>query len=378
MKASLKLSIAAIALIANFAAVAAARAGVTPAVANAQGSVYVASNNVNGNTVRAYHRAANGILSFIRAYATGGRGSGGTIDPLQSQSSVLVSPDHNWLFVVNSGSGDISDFAINADGSLDLKDVVPSGGGFPVSLAAYGRLLYVLNAGGAGNVTGFFIRQNGHLDSIPNSTQPLSSASAGGASIDFSPDGSVLAATERLNNQIDVFPIGSDGATGSPVLNPSNGKGVFSLAFSPQGALLTTETAGNPEGGSAVSSYGVQSNDALSVITGSMPTGYAAACWIVVTADGHYAYVANAGSSEISEIGVGDDGTLAILGAATSGSASTPLDLALSANDRYLYAVTAGNGQIAEFEVNADGSLAWLGSIGAFKPASGQNGIAAL
>ena len=366
-----------IALIAIFGVPAVARAAAAPAVANALGAVYVASNDVDKNTVSAYSRAADGSLTFIRTYATGGRGSGGTIDPLQSQRSVLVSPDHDWLFVVNSGSGDISDFAIHADGSLDLRDIVPSGGGFPVSLATYGNLLYVLNSGGAGNVTGFFIRKNGRLSPIPNSTQLLSSTSAGGASIDFSPDGTALAATERLNNRIDIFPIASDGTAGAPVLNASNGNGVFSLAFAPLGALLTTETAGNPAGGSAVSSYAVQSNDSLSVISGSVPTGYAAACWIVVTDDGHYAYVANAGSGEISEVGVGDDGTLTILGAASSGNASTPLDLALSANDRYLYAVTAGNGQIAEFEVNADGSLSWLGSVAAFPAASGQNGIAA-
>jgi 6-phosphogluconolactonase (cycloisomerase 2 family) len=377
MRTNTQRCLASIALITIFACPVVAKAAATPAILNAEGAVYVASNDVHHNMVSAYRRAADGSLTFIHTYSTGGRGSGGTIDPLQSQNSVLVSPDHAWLFVVNSASGDISDFAIHPNGSLELKDVVPSGGGFPVGLAAYGRLLYVLNAGGAGNVTGFFIQRNGTLSPIPNSTELLSSTSAGGASIDFSPDGSVLAATERLNNRIDIFPIEPDGTAGQPVLNMSNGNGVFSLAFTPQGALLTTETAGNPAGGSAISSYAVQSNDALSVISGSAPTGYAAACWIVATSDGHYAYVANAGSGEISEVSVADDGSLTVLGAASSGTASTPLDLALSANDRYLYAVTAGNGQIAEYEVNADGSLTWLNSLAADPAASGQNGIAA-
>ncbi|HEX5323565.1 MAG TPA: beta-propeller fold lactonase family protein [Capsulimonadaceae bacterium] len=353
-----------------------AHAALIPAIATASGAVYVADNGIQKNSILAYQRATDGTLTFVHAYATGGRGSGGTIDPLQSQNSVLLSPDHRWLFVANSGSGDISVFKVHADATLKLADVKPSGGGFPVSLAMYGDWLYVLNAGGAGDVTGFTVRNSGELIRIPDSTQFLSATSAGGASIDFSPDGRELAATERLTNLIDVFPIGSDGAAGAPTFTSSHGAGLFSLTFSPQGALLTTETAG-AGGSSAVSSYGLASDDTLQVITGSAPSGFAAACWIVVTSDGHFAYVSNAGSGEISEVGVGNDGTLTVFGSASSGAGSTPLDMALSQNNRFLYVVTAGNGRITAFRVEADGSLTALGTIDALTPASGQNGIAA-
>ncbi len=365
-----------IATIAIFMAPLAARAAFTSPVATPTGAVYAASNDVHRNTIAAYRRAADGTLTFIGLFSTGGRGSGGTVDPLQSQNSLLLSPDHHWLFAVNSGSGDISVFEVRSDGDLRLVDREASGGGFPVSLALSGNLMYVLNAGGAGNVTGFWVRHDGDLDPIPGSTQLLSATSAGGASIAFSPDGSVLEATERLTNLIDTFPIGPGGVAQSPVLNPSNGKGVFSLDFAPQGALLTTETAGAP-GGSAVSSYALQTNGTLQVVTGSAPTGFAAACWIVVTLNGQFAYVANAGSGEISEVGVGNNGDLTVLGATSSGAGSTPLDLALSQDDHFLYAVTAGDGRVTEFSVGTDGSLTALGKVVSFPAKSGQNGIAA-
>ncbi|BDI30249.1 hypothetical protein CCAX7_23000 [Capsulimonas corticalis] len=348
-----------------------------PRIADASGAVYTANNSVNRNEVFVYHRDASGALTFLGEYPTGGRGSGGIIDPLQSQNSLLLSENHRFLFAVNSGSGDVSTFAVGSEGRLSLLGRAASGGGFPVALAVHGELLYVLNSGGAGSVSGFHIQSSGHLQPIVGSTQFLSGASAGGASIDFSPDGTVLAATERLTNRIDTFPISAGGAAGPALLNNSAGRTPFSLTFTPQGALVVAEAAGNPAGGAALSSYAVQSNDLLSVLTPSAPTGFAAACWVVATADGNYAYAANAGSSQISIAAIGDNGALTILGSAGTGPGSTPLDLALSSNNRYLYALTAGAGTISAFRVQGNGGLAALAATPSLPAASGQNGLAA-
>lgn len=348
-----------------------------PQVADSSGAVYTASNGTASNEVLAYHRAANGSLTYIGAFPTGGRGSGGAIDPLQSQNSLLLSEDHRYLFAVNSGSGDISVFRIGTEGTLILVDKIASNGGFPVALAIYGDLLYVLNAGGAGSVSGYRVYSNGVLQPIPGSTRLLSGASAGGASIDFSPDGRVLAATERLTNRIDTFPIGPTGAAGPLISNNSAGKTPFSLAFTPQGALVVAEAAGNPAGGAALSSYAVQPNDSLSVVSSSIPTGFAAACWLVASANGDFAYAANAGSNQISVAAIDNNGKVGILGSAPTGAGSTPLDLALSSNNRYLYALTAGAGTITAFQVQANGQLAALGAISSLPAASGQNGLAA-
>jgi 6-phosphogluconolactonase len=48
------------------------------------------------------------------------------------------------------------------------------GGSMPTSVTKAGYLVYVLNAGGNGSVTGFRILDNGKLLPIPNSTRYLS------------------------------------------------------------------------------------------------------------------------------------------------------------------------------------------------------------
>ncbi len=345
-----------------------------PDIASSAGAVYVASNNATTNEVLAYKRGADGKLTYLATYLTGGRGSDGAIDPLQSQHSVLLSDDHRFLFVVNSGSGNISVFRVCTDGKLSLIEFRPSGGGFPVSLAVQGDLLYVLNSGGAGSICGFHIAANGDLDPIKGSLHLLSAPSAGGASIDISPDGKELAATERLTNLIDVFPLNSQGAAGAPVENASHGKTPFALTFTPQGPLVVTEA---PIGNGALSTYDVRSNNALSVITGSATTNFATTCWVEASPDGNYVYVANPGGGTISTASVSDDGSLDVLRSIGTGTGSAPLDLSLAGNGRFLFALTAGAGTISEFQVEANGKLISLGAIKSLPAASGQNGLAA-
>src|SRR5277367_3683900 len=55
---------------------------------HSQGAVFVMTNAVNRNEVISYKRAADGSLQENRAFATGGRGSGGNNDPLGSQGSL--------------------------------------------------------------------------------------------------------------------------------------------------------------------------------------------------------------------------------------------------------------------------------------------------
>lgn len=56
----------------------------------AQPAVFVMTNDADHNEVLSYQRAPNGQLFEGRRCATGGRGSGGGIDPLGSQGSLNV------------------------------------------------------------------------------------------------------------------------------------------------------------------------------------------------------------------------------------------------------------------------------------------------
>ena len=77
-------------------------------------AVYVQTNEADGNRVLAFRREADGSLSELGAYATGGVGDGKP--HLTSQGSVVLTGDGSHLLVTNAGSGDLSVFEGDSDG----------------------------------------------------------------------------------------------------------------------------------------------------------------------------------------------------------------------------------------------------------------------
>ncbi|MGA8490035.1 MAG: beta-propeller fold lactonase family protein, partial [Terriglobales bacterium] len=280
---------------------------------HSQGAVFVMTNDVDRNEVISYKRAADGSLQENRRFATGGRGSGGNNDPLESQGSLTPSEDHSLLFAVNAGSGDISVFQVQG-ANLWLADKELSGGSEPNAIAQHGSLVYVLNTGGSSSVVGFRLDQHGKLHQIPHSLSFLSTNTSGAASLAFSPNGQFLLVTERETNSIDAFSVQNNGTLSPIVINPSAGPGVFALVFAPNGAALAAETG--PAGGndaSAISSYSVASDGKLTAISTSVPTLGAATCWNVVTPNGKWVYTSNAGTSNISGFTIASNGALTAL-----------------------------------------------------------------
>jgi hypothetical protein len=79
----------------------------------------------------------------------------------------------------------VSLFAIKP-GGLELVETVASGGSRPISVTIRDRLLYVLDAGRAGSITGFTIDRDG-LTPIPGSTRSLGVGAS--AQVALSPTG---------------------------------------------------------------------------------------------------------------------------------------------------------------------------------------------
>ena len=342
------------------------------------GGVFVMTNAVDKNEVIAYNRASNGTLQEAGRFVTGGRGSGGNNDPLESQGSLRLSQDHSLLFAVNAGSGTVSVFRVNGS-NLSLVDNVISGGSEPNAVAQYGHLVYVVNVGGSSSVVGFTL-DHGKLEQIPNSTRFLSTNNSGAGGLAFSPDGRFLVVIERLTNLIDVFRVQGDGTLSPIVVNPSAGPGAFSVSFAPNGAALVSETG--PSGvanGSAISSYEVAGNGTLTNISASVPTLGAANCWNVVTPDGNFVYTSNAGSSTISGFAIANTGALSALPGTVVGTnpeGSTNLDIAVSSDGKFIYTLNSVAGAIGIFSVQKDGTLLNVGFAGGISPLSGFNGIA--
>src|SRR5580704_18858258 len=122
---------------AGTAAASAAVTGQQQFVPGAARAVFVQTDNLAGNQVVAYHRAADGTLTLAGTYATGGLGgqlSGSVVDHLASQGSLGYDRATGLLFAVNAGSDTVSVFAASGD-RLALRQVIGSGGAFPVSVA---------------------------------------------------------------------------------------------------------------------------------------------------------------------------------------------------------------------------------------------------
>ena len=213
------------------------------------GAVYVLTNQVN-NAVAAFQRAADGSLTAAGEFSTGGAGDPVAIppdpptDPLASQGALIFGPGNQFLFAVNAGSNQISVLSVQR-ASLDLVDVVDSGGVRPISVTVHENLLYVLNEGGTPNITGFEIADDGTLTPLASSTQPLIGGTAADpAQVSFNGDGTLLVVTEKLGNRLDTYVVDANGIAGAPMDNPSSGMTPFGFSFNNNDFLVVSEAFG--------------------------------------------------------------------------------------------------------------------------------------
>jgi 6-phosphogluconolactonase (cycloisomerase 2 family) len=329
----------------------------------AHDAVFVQTDNTAGNQIVAYHRAADGGLSPAGIYQTGGLGgqlAGSVVDHLASQGSLSYDPEHALLYAVNAGSNTISVFAVAGD-RLSLRQVIGSGGQFPVSVAAHGDLVFALNAEDGGSVQGYRVIGD-HLVPIPGSNGALGLNPAATpqytntpGQVAFSPDGRQLLVTTKANgNDIDVFGVTASGRlTASPTVNSEPGAVPFAVTFDRAGHLVVAEA-----GPSVLATFTLQGNGVVTPIS-AVPDGQAALCWVTRVRD--VLFASNAGSANVSAYSDSSGGHLALL-AATSTDPGT-VDSAASPGGRYLYVQTGGNGVVDEFAVTGNGTLTEIGSV---------------
>jgi 6-phosphogluconolactonase len=351
------------------------------------GHVYTLSNQTDGNKVLVYRRAANGMLSWQASYATGGTGSG---TGLGNQGAVILGNrddyrDHDRhdkhdkkndiLLAINAGSHSISLFSINSYG-LRLKSRVNSGGMTPVSITQHGNLVYVLNAGGNGNIAGFRIGYNGRLHPVPNSSRPLSSSSAGAAQIQFTNNGKVLVITEKATNKIITYTVNKWGEPGDMHSLTAANATPFGFDEGRPGNIIVSEAAGGAPGASTLSSYKVGHDGSIALIDGPDGAKQSAACWVVITNNGKFAYTTNTASDNISTFAINkSSGHINVQQAIAATTQAGPIDAALSRNSKFLYVLNGGGNSIDGFRVGGDGDLTSVQTVSGLP--AGANGLAA-
>lgn len=343
-----------------------------PASAHPQkpgGAVFVQNDDPAGNTIVAYDRKPDGSLQQAGSYRAGGLGGvleGSVVDHLASQGSLQL--DGGLLYAVNAGSDTITVFAVDGD-RLIRRQVLPSFGDFPVSIAVHGNAVYVLNARRGGSVQGY-ARIGGLLVPVPlwhrglgldPNAAPEFTHTPG--QVAFTPDGDHLLVTTKANtNAIQVFGVDRLGGLSlRPATTVLDGAVPFAVAFGSRGEIAVSEAGPN-----AIATFGIDRHDQLTPI-GQAATGQAGTCWIV-NVNGRY-YLSNAGSATVSAF----DGALHPVGLTPTRGGT--VDAAASPDGRYLYVQTGAAGGVDAFRVEPSGALTPAGSV-TVPGAAGAEGIA--
>jgi hypothetical protein len=340
------------------------------------GVVFVQNDALGGNAIAVYDRSGDGTLHPAGTYPTGGLGgalTGSVVDHLASQGSLAYDRGRGLLYAVNAGSDTVTVFAVAGD-RLVRRQVISSGGTFPVSIAVHGNLLYVLNARDGGSVQGF-VRIGATLVRIPAWHRGLGLDPAQApefthtpGQVAFTPDGSKLVVTTKGNgSDIDVFGVSPLGAPSArPAVNADAGNVPFAVSFDAGGHLVVAEAGSN-----AVATFTIN-HDRTVTLVDRAATGQAATCWIVPAGTAFYA--SNAGSGTLS--GYGDDGSGTLRPAGTTATGPGTVDAAASGDGQYLYVQAGAAGTVDEFRVGPGGSLTSVGSV-TVPGAAGGEGIAA-
>jgi 6-phosphogluconolactonase (cycloisomerase 2 family) len=355
----------------------------TPATATSspgsapRGMVFVQNDAPAGNQIVAYRRSADGSLHQAGTYPTGGRGGsleGAVVDRLASQGSLTYDKARRTLYVVNAGSNTVTVFGVVGD-RLIRRQIINSGGTFPVSVAVHGAEVYVLNARKGGAVQGY-LSVLGHLVPLPGGHRSLGLPVTTGpqefthtpGQVVVTPDGSsVIVTTKAAGNNLLVFGrYGLAQLTKTPTVVDDAGNVPFAAVFDHFGHLAVAEAGSN-----AVATYAVERGHGLRLLNRT-PTGQTATCWIVSAGVNYYA--SNAGSNSLSRYRAERDGSPVALGNSATGPGT--VDAAVTPDRRYIYVQTGATGAVDAFRIESDGSLTKISST-VVPNAVGAEGIAA-
>lgn len=321
-----------------------------------QAAVYTLSNEASGNKVVAFYRNNDGTIGEMARYSTGGTGND---TALGNQGALAMSQNRKFLYAVNPGSNDISVMHINTNGSLQLMSKIASGGDMPVSITERNGLIYVLNAGGTGNVTGFAYNTQGQIFQIPNSSKDLSSTNAGAAQVGFSSNGKVLIVTEKNTNSITTYPLKYNGSLGAMQNTQTVSTTPSGFEVGNNNRIFVTQAVGGATQASTVSTYYVENSGKVTQLYGPLSTNGTAGGSVVATSNKQTLYSTNAGSNTVSKINVSGLGNLSMVPGTTTAvpSLSAPTDAAMDADSKYLYMLATGNKAVITYSVGTNGQL---------------------
>jgi 6-phosphogluconolactonase (cycloisomerase 2 family) len=407
-----------------FTTVGSAQAPTTPTKKAAGGHLYMQTNEVE-NAIIHYHWSAKGPLAELERVATGGAGSG-ELSPIyhvkrpndfEGAGSVILTPDHRFLFATNGGDNSVSSFAVDKEGRLTLLDVkrtgnTEGGGAKSLAYAPSSRTLYVLHTFGPDHLRLMSVDDEGKLtprpekysantkdwnDRVPTTAvlSPDGKFLVVGTTFDElptrkNPDGSLIlwvpdkhgalhliASNAPDPDGIVVFPVGEDGALREPCFYDARGASPFYIAFlhnRPDTFVVGYAVSDAVSVGKINADGKISIGPLVKINTSSgVPSEL---CWLAVSPDDRFVFATEFGYSYMSSfridgnglsiakdpasIKVPGDGTFrAINGSVSSG----PSDSWLSPDGAYLYEIYGNASKLVGYTTKPDGSLEEVTSV---------------
>jgi 6-phosphogluconolactonase (cycloisomerase 2 family) len=407
-----------------FTPVGSAQSPTTPTKKAAGGHLYMQTNEVE-NAIIHYRWSAKGPLAELERVATGGAGSG-ELSPIyhvkrpndfEGAGSVILTPDHRFLFATNGGDNSVSSFAVDKEGRLTLLDVkrtgnTEGGGAKSLAYAPSSRTLYVLHTFGPDHLRLMSVDGEGKLtprpekysantkdwnDRVPTTAvlSPDGKFLVVGTTFDElptrkNPDGSLIlwvpdkhgalhliASNAPDPDGIVVFTVGEDGALREPSFYDARGASPFYIAFlhnRPDTFVVGYAVSDAVSVGKINADGKISIGPLVKINTSSgVPSEL---CWLAVSPDDRFVFATEFGYSYMSSfridgnglsiakdpasIKVPGDGTFrAINGSVSSG----PSDSWVSPDGAYLYEIYGNASKLVGYTTKPDGSLEEVTSV---------------
>jgi 6-phosphogluconolactonase len=301
------------------------------------------------------------ILSALLAFGLAGCNSMSNPPAPPAQSA-------SFAFISNSGSGTVSAFMVNTNGTLSPVNGSPFGAGPGAEFMAFDpmhKLLFVNNQA-ANTMSAFSVNTaTGMLTAVPGS--PFATG-ARPTAVAVDSAGRFVFVANQAGNSIAVFSIGLNGVLTPVAGSPFAANSPYGLSVNPSGGVLYATNFPDSQISdlNTVSAFSIAANGSLSAVAGSpfvdanTTSGFAAAISILADPSGKVVFVGDHMAESVVPFTV-NSATAALTAASAlptpAASCNTschnnPLRLAVDPADKFLFSTNVQAGTVSVFNIN--------------------------
>jgi 6-phosphogluconolactonase (cycloisomerase 2 family) len=324
---------------------------------NSRSNRYLYAALPTPNNIVVYREDPNsGVLSTL------------SISPItagQGVRSLVIHPSNKFMYAVNSFENDVSLYTLSDSGALtEMGTRQPTGTSPQLAVMdSAGQFLYVINSG-SDNISSFSIdASSGTLTPVVGSPFPIG---AQAINMRVSPSGNFLYVSVGVGiggsgGSIEIWNL-SSGALSQNIDVVQAGTTPSGMAIDSSGSQLYVSNFGD----NSISIYPINANGDLGTpnTIGAGLGVLSSPVALLIDNSGKFLYVANESSSTVVAYSIASDGSLALLPSSYSiGANSQPSSLATDASGNYLFVTNIASPAIQSFSRDtASGVLTFVQS----------------